>query len=387
MSTDARRSELLSLLSEACEVEHGLACSYLYASFSLKRGQSEGLDFAQEQIVRRWAAQLSFVASQEMLHLAQAWNLLQAVGGTPYHLHPVFPLERGGLPIPVRMSLEGFSRGTLNRFLGWERPADLRKHAIEEEVPYGTVGELYDRIDHLLRRLPESDLFVADSALQIGRELVDFPDLVRVIDATSAHEAIRSIRSQGEGSPTDREDCHFGIFHEIRSGLTAEFARDDKFSPAHRVVSNPTRRPHAGGNVIADIKTLRVMELFDDLYGLSIRALAWTFGNARPSDSTAIQLARFAIRAMPALLRPLGELLMRLPSGLDGQNAGPSFSLSRHVPLPDSPNIARMLVRERVDELVDDLNRCAVEEATPSVKQVLHASAGTLHELFTPLRF
>jgi hypothetical protein len=385
MSNEARRSELFSLLSEACEVEHGLACSYLYAAFSLKRGQTEGLDFAQEQRVRRWASEISFVATQEMLHLAQAWNLLQAIGGTPYHLHPIFPLVRGGLPIPVRMSLEGFSKGTLDRFLGWERPADLHPDATEDE-PYATVGELYDRVDHLLRMMPESKLFIADPALQIGPELADFPDLVRVVDAASAQEAIRRIRSQGEGSTANRADCHFGIFRAIRQELSDELLRDPKFAPAHHVVSNPTRRPHPGATVVTEEKTLRVMDLFDDLYGLTIRALAWTFASARPTEPTAIQFARFAIRAMPALLGPLGALLMRLPSGLDGRNAGPPFGLSRHVPLPDDVRIARTIVRERVEEIATGLETCARDSAVPNVRTMLDSATRVLNELSAPLR-
>jgi len=31
------------LLGQACELEHGLMCEYLYAQFSLKRGLDEGL--------------------------------------------------------------------------------------------------------------------------------------------------------------------------------------------------------------------------------------------------------------------------------------------------------------------------------------------------------
>ena len=31
------RSTLLKLLTEACELEHGLACSYLYAAMTLRR--------------------------------------------------------------------------------------------------------------------------------------------------------------------------------------------------------------------------------------------------------------------------------------------------------------------------------------------------------------
>ena len=31
------REELVYLLGQACEIEHGLMCEYLYAQFSLKR--------------------------------------------------------------------------------------------------------------------------------------------------------------------------------------------------------------------------------------------------------------------------------------------------------------------------------------------------------------
>ena len=36
------REELVYLLGQACEIEHGLMCEYLYAQFSLKRGPDEG---------------------------------------------------------------------------------------------------------------------------------------------------------------------------------------------------------------------------------------------------------------------------------------------------------------------------------------------------------
>jgi hypothetical protein len=41
-ATIRSRSDLLKLLCEATELEHGIACSYLYAAFSLKRDISEG---------------------------------------------------------------------------------------------------------------------------------------------------------------------------------------------------------------------------------------------------------------------------------------------------------------------------------------------------------
>ena len=61
------RSDLLKLLCEAAELEHGIACSYLYAAFSLKRDTSEGgRTWQEQQTVRGWAAKIYFIASQEI---------------------------------------------------------------------------------------------------------------------------------------------------------------------------------------------------------------------------------------------------------------------------------------------------------------------------------
>ena len=71
------RSDLMSLLTEACELEHGLACTYLYAAFTLRQSVFEAaessdnnqLSSEQFQAIRKWAGQLYFIASQEMMHL------------------------------------------------------------------------------------------------------------------------------------------------------------------------------------------------------------------------------------------------------------------------------------------------------------------------------
>jgi len=46
------REELVYLLGEASEIEHGLLCEYLYAQFSLKRSVDEGV--SQEQLAASW---------------------------------------------------------------------------------------------------------------------------------------------------------------------------------------------------------------------------------------------------------------------------------------------------------------------------------------------
>jgi hypothetical protein len=48
------REELVYLLGQACEIEHGLMCEYLYAQFSLKRALDEGLTEGQLARVQAW---------------------------------------------------------------------------------------------------------------------------------------------------------------------------------------------------------------------------------------------------------------------------------------------------------------------------------------------
>ena len=53
--------ELVYLLGEACEIEHGLMCEYLYAQFSLKRTAGEGLALSSSRGCR-YAARPAAVA-------------------------------------------------------------------------------------------------------------------------------------------------------------------------------------------------------------------------------------------------------------------------------------------------------------------------------------
>src|SRR5215469_3245084 len=86
------REELVYLLGQASEIEHGLMCEYLYAQFSLKRGPDEGLTPEQFEFVQAWEAALISVIKQEMLHLALSTNILTAIGAAPHFERPNFPI-------------------------------------------------------------------------------------------------------------------------------------------------------------------------------------------------------------------------------------------------------------------------------------------------------
>jgi Ferritin-like len=100
------REELVYLLGQACEIEHGLMCEYLYAQFSLKRGPDEGLTDGQLARVQAWEKALISVIKQEMLHLALATNILTAIGAAPHFERPNFPILSRWYPPRVQIALE-----------------------------------------------------------------------------------------------------------------------------------------------------------------------------------------------------------------------------------------------------------------------------------------
>lgn len=361
MSTGHRRSELLSLLSEACEVEHALACSYLFAAFSLEHG---ALPWQQQQRARLWAAQVYFVASQEMLHLAQVWNLLTAVGGTPYYGRPPFPIDRAYFPVDAPITLERYGHDSLERFVRWEQPAQVRPERAARAVvrfegeagSYASVGELYARIEEIFAAPEAPALFIGAREHQVGADVVDFPELRKVLGADDAIAAVRAIRRQGEGSPADLDDCHFGVFVDLQAALA-----DVGFQPARDVVANPTTRP-GPGTLVTDPGAVAAMALFDDVYVLMLRMLGWTFGPVDSAQPLAARFARAALLAMVVVLKPLGEGLTRLGSGhVGGGAAGASFRIGRHVPLPREADVVRILVSERWDELCDAARRLVAD--------------------------
>src|SRR5450631_4838539 len=74
LSLGNSREQLVHALYEAAELEHNLMCTYLYAAFSLKRGEGEGLNAAEASAVERWRSSIIQVAVGEMGHLAAVWQ-------------------------------------------------------------------------------------------------------------------------------------------------------------------------------------------------------------------------------------------------------------------------------------------------------------------------
>ncbi len=428
------REELIYLLSRASELEHGLACVYLFAAYSLKNDVSEGgLTPAQAETVRRWKRQLSGVAVEEMLHLAQVSNMLTAIGGAPHFKRANLPMPASAFPFGIRLSLEPFSRETIERFVCYEMPeagvltseqekvyevmrariieaegggpVDLkaggapislgtgRRAAIMEpfEIDFRTVGEFYHKIETGFSRIPEHELFIGPRDAQVNARYVDLSgELVAVVDRASACSAIDMIIEQGEAPSAAHPDAHFVVFDTIRMEYSRELesaqARGDAFDPVRPVASNPMTRFHeetSGGTLITDPVTHKVAELFNISYDTMLLMLLRFLAHTEETEPELEHLSRATLRLMATVLRPLGEALAMMPVGdplLPGRTAGPGFGYNRDVHLLPHKASAWVFFAERLRGL-------AVTAATlrkhPGVPRQVDEAAAALEDLAT----
>src|SRR5450631_100969 len=116
------REQLVHALYEAAELEHNLMCTYLYAAFSLRCGESEVLSAAEAEAVERWRRAIVGVAIEEMGHLAAVCNITIALGAAPRVGRMNFPLDPGYLPAGIVVKLAPFNAHTLQHFIHLERP-------------------------------------------------------------------------------------------------------------------------------------------------------------------------------------------------------------------------------------------------------------------------
>ena len=73
------REEMIYALNEAAEIEHGLMIQYLFAALTMKKDLRENVTGTQQELIRKWEAQILGVSREEMAHLGTVCNLLSSV--------------------------------------------------------------------------------------------------------------------------------------------------------------------------------------------------------------------------------------------------------------------------------------------------------------------
>ena len=348
------REALIYMLCEAAELEHGIMCQYLFAAFTLKQNEGEGLTGEELAATRRWRSVISHVATQEMLHLALVQNLLSAVGAAPHLVRPNFPHPASHYPAGVHLALLPFGEQALRHFMFLERPEGMDLHdadglaAFGRAVPhmlasdivprgqdFATVGHMYRSIEagfaRLCAKYGEDWLFVGPERAQATQEYFGWPQLISVTDLASAQRAIDEILEQGEGPRGHWENAHFGTFVEILDEFEAALAANRGLQPARPVLPVNVRPCDRDVDVplADDPVTAKVMDLFNVAYEILLQILERFFAHTDETDAQLKTLADATMGLMFGAIKPLGDLITTLPAGpsYPGANAGPSFEL------------------------------------------------------------
>jgi len=392
------------VLSEASTLEHMIMCEYLFAAFSMKREEAEGLTSGELEKVRRWEGVVTTVAIQEMTHLALVNNMLVSIGSAPYFQHSNFPQPSRYFSPNIRLALVPFGEQALRHFLYLERPEgmsvegvpgfevlgdlnprELRGEIVPSQQYFSTVGNLYRGIEKgfldLSAKQGEEGVFIGADCTQATEERFGLPALFGVKDLASATRAVEGIVEMGEGARGDWTNAHFGMFLKVFEEFMEAKAQNIEFHPTRPVVAAYSRPPVGVDNVtlITEGFTSRVSDLFNASYSLAIQVLSRFYVHESERQDELQALADVAVGMMSRVIKPLGVLLTTLPIGtrFPGLTAGPSFELAHRGYVIPHRAQAFMVLQERAVELAAHsatlLHEAPSKQAAAQLKEVEEA--------------
>jgi hypothetical protein len=321
-------------LQWAIELEHATLPPYLCALYSLDPARNP-------EAVRV----VGSVFAEEMIHLALAANLLNAVGGAPRldtpELLPAYPhpLPHGDRSLHVHLA--PFGPEALELFLRIEQPASADAPPQDDE--YRTIGQFYAAVEAGLRalcdELGEEQVFTGDPARQIGEMHLRHGGgaVLPVHDLKSALAALAEIVEQGEGAartavwdgdrdvfhPEREEVAHYYRFQELRLGRRYQQGDTPQSGPTGEEIAVdfegvlPMRHNQRTADYPEGSPVRVAQEEFNRTYSLLLRQLEVAF-NGLPGE------LRTTVGTMMKL-RTQAQALMRMPTGDGRTTAGPTF--------------------------------------------------------------
>jgi hypothetical protein len=242
----------------AMQLEHATIPPYMTTLYSMNPENDKNLDT--RGVIR-------VILREEMLHLTNAANILNAIGGSPNltvdGFVPLYPTYLPDGEEDFKVSLQGFSDDAIKTFLDIERPKKpseaprgsriksfangrismISRPNIENRflpqvemkngdvMHFYSIGEFYKAIELGLEILCEKN---GDKNVFIGDESRQIPDesfwggggkVTKVINLESAKKAIKLIIDQGEGDgytiyedPNSEEISHYYRFQQLKLG-------------------------------------------------------------------------------------------------------------------------------------------------------------------------
>ena len=198
---------LRQLLQTCVEIEHSTIPLYLTAAWSMDDNKSFAYNVTHG------------VAIEEMLHMTDAANLLNAIGGAPDIDQPSF-VPRYPIVMPiinVSSSIASFSRRTYGTF-----------EKIEVEGPAKTIATTYAYVADVLTQLVaapgEAAVFPGDPARLVNVTTRGGERTTVVTTLAAAVAALEGISDQGSGCPSP-DPPGFNLSAGALGGGLAHFAR------------------------------------------------------------------------------------------------------------------------------------------------------------------
>jgi rubrerythrin len=330
-----RAEDLHHLLQRAIELEHATIPPYTTALLSLKPGSNQEI----RDIIHS-------VTIDEMLHMAIAANVLNAIGGRPRIDDPDFvPSYPGPLPMGIGewliVGLEGFSRDLVkNVFMEIEEPEEPIEFPVaaalgaeQPEPTFATIGQFYRAVVEKIADLGDA-VVTGDAARQVVSETWFGDRLFPITSAAAACRALTLIVEEGEGTPVSPVDpdgdlAHYYRFAEIFHGR--RLVKDETATHGYSYSGPPIAIDAAGvyplvanqkaADLDPDTDARRHANQFGFTYTKLLKALQRTF-DGEPEQLDAALGLMFELKLT-------GQTLCALPAVVGGQqtgkNAGPPF--------------------------------------------------------------
>ncbi|MDQ4097169.1 MAG: ferritin-like protein, partial [Actinomycetota bacterium] len=388
------RAELVDALSVAAQVEHVVLVEYLYAAFSCRHTHDPSVPVAAQMVSWEAARELYLIAHDEMDHLGAVQQLLAALGAPPVPDAFPFPIRDERLPFPCELTR--LDAAAVDRFIQTESPPVSVEAAVAEPpdpIRFDLLGDLYRAIIAGIQRLGD-DVFIGapvtgtdPSPLTFSQE--GFP----VATAADAIASLEKVIIEGEGGAgpgagggPGAGPGHFARFETMRENLDRLGA--DAASVSWPCVPNPVLQEGGapGTTLLTRPSTVQVADIANRAYRSLWLLLGGTYiHDWSPSDEevTVQRRQRQRIRSMRAarwlmatVLRPLGEILARLPAfegeaggdggrgdgdggrgGGDGRpTAGMCFEQYGEFRVPAQPDARAAATVDELDSIAADLD-------------------------------
>ncbi len=342
--------ELHAYLYAALQLEHATIPPYMTALYSLHNGSNSAA----------WHI-LRVVVVEEMLHLALAANVLNAVGGSPDLTGPDFvPVYPAYLPSGEKdfeVNIQSFSAEAIETFLNIERPGEapepgrrlmargtrhgtlMAASPTDPTLQYYSIGEFYAEIVRGLRYLDAEyarqgkKLFTGDRRRQVTPEFFysGGGEPIVVTGLESALKALDFIAAQGEGLgggiyDAGDELAHYYRFQQLQLGQYYQKG-DQKDQPTgpHLWVDYSTVYPVLPNASLDDYpegsELRKAAREFNGTYACFLRFLTKAF-TGEPE---------LLLEAVPEMFRLRDEMsrLIRNPiPGRPGLHAAPTFEMA-----------------------------------------------------------